>query len=174
MAQTHFYAQEDDIIPVLKDLDEAMHLVYIRMDHYTDENYDRYKDYREIPGVGIANGDAAVQCSQYLAIEPATKLIPSKIIRTKQTSIDQLLNPDSIVVSFGGLWNGEVVISGRVATVSDSVGAQGMLRRFQRSIKKHFIKIRAFYVGPKAMASLKSGRRLTAAIQCPPEYDLAL
>ena len=47
------------------------------------------------------------------------------------------------------------------------------MRRFRAAFKKTFTNIRSSYVGPKALLLLKSGKRLTADVQSPREYDLA-
>jgi hypothetical protein len=46
------------------------------------------------------------------------------------------------------------------------------MKRFYTAIRKRFTKVRAFWVGPEALALLHAGKRLTAATQCPPEFDL--
>jgi hypothetical protein len=50
--------------------------------------------------------------------------------------------------------------------------ARRLQRTFDTAIRKHFVKISAFFVGPAAEALLDSGCRLTAAEQSPPEFDL--
>jgi len=46
------------------------------------------------------------------------------------------------------------------------------MRLFSRTIRKHFTKIKVFWVGPEAMIGFRSGYRLTIAEQSPPEFDL--
>jgi hypothetical protein len=46
------------------------------------------------------------------------------------------------------------------------------MRGVQKVMKKYFTKVRAYYVGPGALALLKNGTRLTGAEQSPREFDL--
>jgi hypothetical protein len=47
-----------------------------------------------------------------------------------------------------------------------------MMKQFLAVIKNTFSKIKSFYVGPKALTFLKSGKRLTISAQSPREFDL--
>jgi len=88
--------------------------------------------------------------------------------------IDQLLNPDTVVLTPAGVRSEEVVLHGRVATVSNSQPAQRLMRLFSKAFRKHrFEKIRAFWVGPEARALLRAGTRLTISVQSPREFDLS-
>jgi hypothetical protein len=87
-------------------------------------------------------------------------------------SVDQLANPDSTVLRHGGLFKENVLLQGEVRTAYKTKVAQRLQRAFDAAIRKHFVKIQAFYVGPAAGVLLDSGCRLTAAEQCPPESDL--
>jgi hypothetical protein len=47
------------------------------------------------------------------------------------------------------------------------------MKRIQAAVKKTFSKVKAFYVGPKALALLENGKRLAGAVQSPREFDLS-
>ena len=87
-------------------------------------------------------------------------------------SVDQLANPDSTVLRHGGLFKENVLLAGEVRTAFKTAVALRLQRAFDAAIREHFVKIQAFYVGAAAEALLDSGCRLTAADQCPPEFDL--
>lgn len=87
-------------------------------------------------------------------------------------AIDQLANPDSTVLWHGGLWRPDVLLSGRVASNSKTASSQSLQRAFDTQIKRHFSRIKAFYVGEEAAQLLDSGARLTTSVQSPLEYDL--
>jgi hypothetical protein len=86
--------------------------------------------------------------------------------------VDQMLNPDSIVFTPGGEWKKQMIIAGLFATVSSSQPAQQLMRQINGAVRKYFTKINAYWVGPEALARLRSGFRLTMAEQSPPMYDL--
>ncbi len=86
--------------------------------------------------------------------------------------VDQLVNPDTIWFTPGGVWGEDFVLNGRVGTASDSDPSRYLMKRFDSAFKKRFRKIKAFLVGPGALAFLEAGKRLTAAVQSPRDFDL--
>jgi len=94
------------------------------------------------------------------------------VVGLERFSIDQLVNPDTITFTAGGLWNGEILLHGRFGTASESKSSQELLKRFGDAIATEFTKINAFYVGSNALELLKRGTRLTIAEQSPREFDL--
>lgn len=87
-------------------------------------------------------------------------------------AVDQLDNPDSITLTHGGLFAPETLISGQIATASDTPMAKAIQSAFSNAISKLFTRVNAFYVGPIAAEMLARGCRLTFAVQSPPKYDL--
>ena len=87
-------------------------------------------------------------------------------------SVDQLSNPDSTVFRHGGLYGDNILLHGEVRTAYKTTVATRLQRAFDAAVRKHFVKVRAFYVGCAAVALLDTGWRLTAAQQSPSEYDL--
>ncbi len=85
---------------------------------------------------------------------------------------DQRLNPDSIVFTPAGDWKGQMIIAGRIATISDSPASQALMRLATSRIKKHFTRVLAYWVGPEALKELRAGKRLSMAEQSPALYDL--
>ena len=88
--------------------------------------------------------------------------------------VDQVFNPDTVIFTPGGLWTEEIVLNGRFATASLSEQAKRLMTRFSHQVKKHFVRVKAYHVGPKAFGLLESGKRLTIAQQSPREVDLTL
>ena len=89
-----------------------------------------------------------------------------------ETAVPQSALLQRYLTESGGRWGEEVVLNGRVATVSGSDFAQELMKSFSRSFKKRFSKIKAFYVGLGASVLLDAGKRLTAAEQSHREFDL--
>jgi hypothetical protein len=88
--------------------------------------------------------------------------------------IDQLTNPDSIILTPGGLWTEEIVLHGQLATASLSEPSKRLMERFKHQFEKQFVRVKAYHVGPKALALLQAGKRLTIAEQSPRDFDLTL
>jgi hypothetical protein len=81
-------------------------------------------------------------------------------------------NQDSIVFTPAGEWKREMIIAGLFATSSSSSGSQALMKHIGSLLKKHFVKVNAYWVGPEALLRLRNGGRLTMAEQSPPIYDL--
>jgi hypothetical protein len=71
-----------------------------------------------------------------------------------------------------GLWDDDTLLHGRVATISESELSQEMMKVFGAVFRKKFTKLKAFFVGPMALAFLNAGKRLTSSAQSPREFDL--
>jgi len=180
MTQILFFALKDDLLALFEIIENKGPLFYMRSDKkYLTPKFDVYGRGSEIPNLGIATCESAIACDTYLVYESGAS-IQARVIgeasKTPSYLIDQLVNPDTITFSFGGIWKGETVLYGRVATVSASFSksAKHLMSRFQSAIRKQFTKIHACYVGPNALELLKAGNRFTIAEQSPREFDLTL
>src|SRR5262249_22495893 len=129
----------------------------------------------DLPNLGKATADQWTGCDSYLVCEPETSIN----LRTFQgydgrerVCVDQLVNPDSVTLTHGGIWNEDVLLNGCIGTASDSEISQRLMKRFHAAVKRGFSKVRAFYVGPGALALLEKGKRLTGAVQSPRKFDL--
>ena len=119
----------------------------------------------------------AVAGAQYL-VTPADQPVVVRDIPQKRGgmlyAIDQLANPNSITILPGAIYPPDVLLYGRVATVSSTPFSTQVQRAFASAVAKFFQHIRAFYVGPQAQKLWRRGYRLTQSAQSPPEYDLAI
>lgn len=174
------YAGAKDLASLVESIDANKSLRYSLTRNYsTDEvqngiiGYDRGA---MIPNLGWASAGSANISDSFLVCDRASPIV----LRTIQGngaewfSVDQLLNPDTIEFTPAGIWDDKVVISGRVATVSETSRAQALMRLFSKTIKHHFTKVKAYYVGPEALSLLKSGHRLTPAANAATTIDLVL
>ena len=175
MRNLPFYALRDDLLPILESFESRVTVLYVRTGRFTEPLLEIARSGFELADLGIADFDSSVGCTSYLIVKaPATVHTCPVEELTGMVSyhVDQLLNPDSIVITAGGYWSQDVILSGNVGTASDTPDAQEMMKKFSSAMRKNFTKVRAYWVGPGAMARLTAGARLTAAVQCPPEYDL--
>ena len=174
MKQIHFYALKEDLLPVLEAVERGGPLKYVRMGQSSTPNYESFAHGAGIPNLGNASSDSASSGQSFLV---AGRDVPVNVrainaAGVERYAIDQLVNPDTVTLTPGGIWGEDVVLSGRVATVSNSAPAQELMKRFNSAFKEHFSKVKAFSVGPKAFALLSAGKRLTSSAQSPREYDL--
>ena len=114
-------------------------------------------------------------CADFFQRTGAGLLSPRRIVDRNlndRVCIDQLENPDTIHFTPAGIWTDRVLISGSIGTAYTSETTVSLMKRFSGAIRKLFLKVRAFYVGPAAQKLWEAGARLTSAVQSPPEYDL--
>jgi hypothetical protein len=195
-----FYATKDDLLTVTKKMESIGPIKYVRFGRLIKlpESFNRAM---EIPNLGVASHPSAVACEKFLICEDQTLVTPRKIeaivnhrdnshnsivnhetakdkntlekfVGVNRFVIDQLLNPDSITFSAGGLWNNDLLLHGSVGTASQSKSSQKLMKRFHDMLKKEFTKVKAFYVGPQALILLNNGKRLTISAQSPQKFDL--
>jgi len=167
---------KDDLLPVLQEFESKSPLKYVRTGLFLTKDYENFEYGAAIEGLGRATADAASSCKSFLVCKRETTVNIRPVMggTILRFAIDQVLNPDTVVFTPAGLWNDEVILYGRTATVSDTQSAQELMKRFHAAVRKHFTKIKAYWVGPKAQVFLKDGKRLTIAVQSPREFDLQI
>jgi len=170
-----FFALKEDILPVLEAAERVGPLKYVRMGNFLTPDFKEVSHGAEIPDLGKATMETASGSESYLVTEHEVAVHVRHITTpagVKRYLLDQLFNPDTVTFTPAGIWNDDVVLHGRVATVSDSPIAQELMKRFSKAIRKHFTKVNAFWVGREALALLKAGKRLTISAKSPRDFDL--
>lgn len=174
MKRILFYATREDLLPVLREFESKETLKYVRTGLFPTHSYDTIEHGAQIEGLGKATADSASLSETFLVCrrETPVKVRPITGGTVQRFAIDQLWNPDTVVFTPAGLWNDEALLHGRLGTISDKPSAQALMRRFNAAMRKNYTKVNSFWVGPKALDYLKSGKRLTIAVQSPKEFDL--
>ncbi len=111
----------------------------------------------ELPNLGVASGTQTLRC-------PHFKIFP-KLPGGKDRIEADLWS--------GGELNSETIIAGTITTLYDDPGIQRIMRTLASLLKKHFNKVRAYWVGPEALAKFRSGCRLTLNIDASADFNLA-
>jgi len=175
MVRVHFFAMRDDLLLVLGGIEAKRHVKYTRAGRLDGPEPEIWESAADLPHLGRATGDQHVQCDPFLimnrnvAVQVATMTMRDGDDRW---DVEQPRNPDSIVLRPGGEWTDGAIVSGSFTTISKSPASQSLMRAAHSGIKRHFTRVQAFWVGPQALVAFRSGRRLTCAIQSPPEFDL--
>lgn len=171
-----FFATPDDLLPVLSSVEARHSVVYTPCGHVNEPRVDHFSTARDLPTLFQPQPfESAVGGPAYLVTEAGTDVVLRQLSPYEgkdRWAVDQLANPDSTVLRHGGPYGDNVLLHGEVRTAYKTKVAVRLQRAFDNAVRKHFVKIGAFYVGPGAEALLDSGWRLTAAQQCPPEFDL--
>jgi hypothetical protein len=175
--QILFFAAGDDLVPVLAMVERLGALQYVPMGQSSTVERKIFLSGSLIPELGTATADSAIKSQSYLVAASATAIRPRKIVVPASGDafcVDQVLNFETVTLTPGGVWREEqeMVLNGRVATVSDSAASQVLMKRFAAAMKKWFTRIRAFWVGPRALTLLDAGGRLTIGAQSSRDFDL--
>ena len=173
----HFFATANDLLPVLAAVESRRRLSYTPTGHTASPDVVSFHSGESLPTLqSSANSDTASIASAYLVMEVDAPIVARPIQvqgeNTPRWAIDQLANPDSTVLWHGGLWRSDILLSGRVASASKTASSLCLQRVFETQIKRHFSRIKAFYVGEEAARLLDNGARLTMSAQSALEYDL--
>jgi len=91
---------------------------------------------------------------------------------TIKYAVDQLDNPTTVVLQCGGLLNEARLLAGQVGTATEDIQSRNLYALFQKTIRRKYDKIRAYYVGIEAAQLLDKGVRLTPTAKSPEAYDL--
>lgn len=175
MNRIAFFALPEDIRTVVEVVDGRQRLAYRLMGLFSAPDQEIYDRGVDIPMLGKADTPSAITCASYLVSRSGAPTSARPIPQDDGSTayaIDQLWNPDTVVFSPAGVWNGQIVLSGRVDATSDSPIALGLMKLFVSTITRRFTKVRAFHVGDKALTWLNAGKRLTGAEQSPTAFDL--
>lgn len=176
MAQRHFFALPDDLLALFAAAEGRTAVCYTLAGIFDMPDMVAVHAGRELPSLYLPAAGSSIECATYLVtpVDIAVRVRPVPMSAgPTRFAIDQLFNPDSITVSHGGFDTNMTLISGRVATVSDTPRAKTLQSAFTNAIGKLFNRVNAYWVGPKAMEHFQRGGRLTHNASSSPEYDLA-
>lgn len=170
-SQIRFFATRNDILPVLESVEKTCELEYVQFGASDTERPVTFATVGAIPNLGIASHESAINCATYLMCRKGA-VVRSRSVGDRHL-FDQLLNPETVTFTSGGIWDGEILLNGRFATASAHTVSAELMKRIGAAVRKRFEKIKAFYVGPEAVQMLDSGKRLAIAAQSPRTFDLA-
>lgn len=166
--QLHFFATRYDLEGICADLEREWQFAYVDMKPWRNSST-VFTSFAQITNAGTAPHTDAIAGYAYLMVPAGTKLTAAQ-----RSSPNQLNCPDGIVFMPGGRWHNDVLLYGKIATISSSRFSSELYRFFARLLKKRFKKVRAYWVGPEAYVLGRSGIRLTIGGNSPREYDLRL
>jgi hypothetical protein len=171
----NFFALKGDLLQVLGELEAKRQVKYVQGGRLDGPKPEVWHVAAELPRLGEATGDQQAACDDFLIVDRDVQVYVAKMTMLsgdERFDVNNGGNPDSIEFQPGGEWTDGAIIAGRFATLHKTQGSQALMRAVSSRIKKHFTRIRAYWVGPEALAAFRAGRRLTQAIQSPPEYNL--
>lgn len=171
------FATGDDIRRLLAEVERTRDLHYVRAGLSPSPVLRPVHSHRDIEGLGIAEyGDQSLE-ARYLVAE-RSRGFSAKEVRQQRGgtlyAVDQLLNPFSVVIRGGGQYDAHHMISGQLGTASEDPASLDLYDVIRAIVRRHFSKVKSYYVGQHAYELLKSGVRLTTSVRAPSVYDLRL
>jgi hypothetical protein len=175
MAQIRFFALREDMLEVCSRVESSVGVHFIVSTIQESAEFSMWASGAELSELGVADEDSGAGCRKYLVVKAGREVHARTIDLMDggtRFAMDQLVNPDSIVVVPAGARSIDTILSGSVGTASTSSESRDLFRRFQHAIKRCFRRHNAYWIGPKAWEWFEQGKRLTIAVQSPPESDL--
>lgn len=173
----YFFATASDLLPILEIVEQKGALHFFLAGLLGQAEPPVFSPARAIPDLAVAKKPDMNHIDRYLIL-PATTPISVRPVPQRaggvRYAVDQMINPASVELNPGGVFETIAVISGRFATASDAPESVSLLEQFRKAVKKHFVRHNAYWVGPSAEKLARAGYRLTAAVGSAKIYDLRL
>jgi hypothetical protein len=172
----HFFATRRDLESVIAAVESQRPLQYVQAGMFDSPETKGFHSGLQIPNLGVApSGDSNLE-PFWLVTDSGTnveiKIVPQRRGGTRY-GIDPGLNPESVVLWPGGVFEQSCVIAGQIGTAMLNPTALELVNLFAREIRRQFKRIKSFYVGPEAEQLLDSGYRLTIGVNTSRELDLS-
>lgn len=170
----NFFALKGDLLLVLGELEAKRQIKYVQGGRLGGPTPEVWYSAPDLPMLGRSADDHGGG-REYLIVDRAADVYIEKMTMfsgDERFDVHNGGNPASIDFRPGGEWTDDAILSGNFTTLHKTPESQALMRAVRSRIKKHFTRVRAYWVGPDALAAFRAGRRLASAIQCPPEYDL--
>jgi hypothetical protein len=175
--QILFYATKQDLWPLLSSLETKQNLQYTLTGMFDVNRLQTYYSYADIPDFGRASHPNAIGNTTRLISLRGTTLRTEEVPQEAGGicfAISQRLNDDTIIFSPGGWYGDDLILYGRIGTISNSVTSKNLYNFFVKSFRERFKRVQEFYVGPETFDRAKSGVRLTIGASSPAEFDLTI
>ncbi|MCD9026838.1 hypothetical protein LDO26_01225 [Luteimonas sp. BDR2-5] len=174
----NLFATRNDWQDLLSSVEAQIEFYYVRTGALDeDETVNRIDSYLGLENLGISRSGTSSRDPAYLCVRRGVDV---EIRCVEQRSggtlcfVDQIMNVDSVAIRIGGQFEGNILISGQIGTVSGSEWSFRAFSVFQKEVRKRFERAKSYYVGKGAMKLLLEGWRLTANARSPEVYDLSL
>lgn len=174
--QRHFFATPDDLLQVFGLVEKAHNFAYTRTGLFAlPELHTVVLGADVVAYRSDATAANAIGTDSFLVTArsktPTVRTVSQKSGATRY-AVDQLENPDSIEITPSRIVPPNVLLYGRVGTVSETPFSASTFRLFCSAIGKVMRRVKAFYVGPGAAKLWQEGYRLTIGVDSPTAYDL--
>jgi hypothetical protein len=176
MSQTiRFFALSHELLAVLCKAELATPLHYCRAGLFETHEVAVYGTVKGIPKFDRIETYATITCKCYLAAKRTRAFAYSEVQQRKggiRYSIDQSMNPETVALTVGGLFDANTLLAGDIGTCTNSNESLELMKTYRRIIRSHWMAVCEFWVSPEAEAMLDRGARLTMNARASTMYDL--
>lgn len=171
----HFFATKCDLESLLSAVESKRELQFVQAGMFDEPEAMALASGLQIPNLGFApSGDSNLE--PFWLITDVSKYVEMKVVPQRRGGtrygIDPGLNPESVVLWPGGIFEQSCVIAGQVGTATINPTSMELVNLFAREIRHQFKRIKSFFVGPEAEQLLDAGYRLTIGVNASREIDL--
>lgn len=175
--QTMFFALLQDMEHILGEVEAQVDIRYYKMGMFDKKPVPVYESIFDAPNVGFALADDWNLVDAYLVMKKKERLNIREVPQRAggiRFAIDQEVNLNSIELKLGGksFKKENMIVAGRLATISSEKDSDELYKLFSKKIKKAFKYIDGFYVGKTAEEKLREGWRLVTTGKI--ELDLTI
>lgn len=170
--QIELFCSTTDFLSVLDSVYEQLPLSFAVAGLFKTADVHVFHSPSEISAV-IAN--STKHPLSFLAVGAAEAVKVREVPQRKGHSlyaVDQLVNQGSVVLRPGRAIDERILLAGQIGTASEAPESLTLFSTISKVTRKHFVKVRSYWVGPEAVRLLDAGGRLIATSKAPPEYDL--
>ena len=172
----HYFAARTDLEAIFAIVEAKRPLQYVRAGMFDTPESVILSSGLQIPHLGLAPSGINV-AEPFWLVTNANVNVQIKSVPQRRGGIrygiDPGLNPESVVLWAGGVFENSAVIAGRIGTGVINPVSMELLNLFVRPIRRQFERIKSFYVGPEAERLFNAGYRLTTSVRSPKFGDLS-
>jgi hypothetical protein len=139
MTQRHFFALPDDLLGVFERVEARRPVSFVLTGMFETSEFAVFHSGAELPTLRSPASRQSIECPTY-SVMPASASVNVRPVRQRKGgvryAIDQLENPDTVTFTHGGLHTSNVLISGRVATVSTTPMGRQLQAAFSNAVAR--------------------------------------
>lgn len=174
--QTQIFGTRGDLEAGIRAFELQEQVKYVLLQLRTIPKFEEFASLLDVSSLGLNTTGDHMTGEQYLIVSKEADVRFETVPQKKggiHYFVNQLINPDSIVFSPGGLYKNESLICGHIGTVCNERRSLELYKTFEGLVTKGFRRIGNYRVGREASHMMNQGiRMITMSVREPPEYDL--
>jgi hypothetical protein len=175
--QIFYFAEASDIKPLIGEFETNVEVHYYETGMFDNNKIPEYNSLIVRPDFGHVDSGDWNQTKSFLIVPKNLNVVVRQVSQKRggiYFAVDQMENPKSTVLKLSGIYKENILVAGKIATISNEDFSLKCFKILSSAIKKEFTKVGMFYVGKHALEKLKLGWRLVTIDKSPKEYDLRI